>query len=73
MRKLGFKPGMRVHYAAAPDDFAALVGELPDGVHVLARPAPDLDLVMLFVARAPISSGGSAVCTPSSPGTGWSG
>ncbi len=53
VRKLGFKPGMRVHYAGAPDDFAALVGELPDGVRVLARPAPDLDLVMLFVvARA---------------------
>lgn len=49
VRKLGFKAGMRAHYAAAPDDFAALVGELPDGVRVLARPAPDLDLVVLFV------------------------
>jgi len=49
VRKLGFKPGMRVHYAAAPDGFAALVGELPDGVRVLARPAADLDLVVLFV------------------------
>ena len=39
MRKLGFKPGMRVHYVAAPDGFAALLGELPDGVRVLARPA----------------------------------
>jgi hypothetical protein len=51
VRKLGFKPGMRVHYVAAPDDFAALVGELPDGVRVLARPAADLDLVMLFVTE----------------------
>jgi hypothetical protein len=49
IRKLGFKPGMRVHYVAAPDGFAALVGALPDGVRVLARPAPELDLVMLFV------------------------
>jgi hypothetical protein len=49
VRKLGFKPGMRVHYVAAPDGFAALVGELPDGVRVLARPAAPLDLVMLFV------------------------
>jgi hypothetical protein len=51
VRKLGYKPGMRVHYVAAPDDFAALVGELPDGVRVLARPAAGLDLVMLFVSE----------------------
>ncbi len=49
VRKLGFKTGMRVHYAAAPAGFDALVGELPGGVRVLARPAADLDLVILFV------------------------
>ncbi len=49
VRKLGFKPGMRVHYVAAPDVFAALVGELPEGVRVLARAAAELDLVVLFV------------------------
>jgi hypothetical protein len=49
VRKLGFKPGMRAHYAAAPGGFAALVGELPDGVRVLARATPGLDLVVLFV------------------------
>ncbi len=49
VRKLGFKPGMRVHYVAAPDGFTALVGELPDGVRVLARAVADLDLVVLFV------------------------
>jgi hypothetical protein len=49
VRKLGFKPGMRVHYVAAPEGFDALVGALPDDVRVLARPAADLDLVMLFV------------------------
>jgi hypothetical protein len=48
-RKLGFKPGMRVHYANGPDAFQALLGELPDGVRVLARPADGLDLVVLFV------------------------
>ena len=48
-RKLGFAPGMRAHFVAVPDDFAALLGELPDGVRVLARPAAPLDLVMLFV------------------------
>ena len=49
VRKLGFKPGMRVHYAAAPADFDALLGQLPDGVRVLARPAQGLDLAVLFV------------------------
>ena len=49
VRKLGFKPGMRVHYVAPPDGFDALLGPLPDGVRVLARPAAELDLVLLFV------------------------
>ena len=51
VRKLGFKRGMRALYVNAPSHFAALVGELPDGVRVLARPAPDLDLAMLFVTE----------------------
>jgi hypothetical protein len=51
VRKLGFKPGMRALYVNAPADFAALVGELPDGVRVLARAAPELDLAMLFVTE----------------------
>jgi hypothetical protein len=49
VRKLGFKAAMRAHYAGAPDGFDALVGELPDGARVLARAAPELDLVVLFV------------------------
>jgi len=48
-RKLGLQPGMRVVYVGAPEDFATLLGPLPDGVRVLARPAADLDLVVLFV------------------------
>jgi hypothetical protein len=51
VRKLGFKPGMRVRYVAAPDEFANLVGELPDGVQVLERAAADLDLALLFVTE----------------------
>jgi len=53
VRKLGLKEGMRVHYVASPGNFDELVGELPGDVRVLARPAPELDLVVLFVrARA---------------------
>lgn len=49
VRKLGFKEGTRAYYAGAPGDFAELLGDLPDGVRVLARPAAGLDLVVLFV------------------------
>ena len=51
VRKLGFAPGMRVHYADAPGEFSSLVGELPDGVRVLRRATKDLDLVMLFATE----------------------
>jgi len=58
VRKLGLRPGMRVHYANAPQHFAGLVGELPDGVRVLKRPAADLDLAILFVTeRAALARG----------------
>ncbi|MDQ3850663.1 MAG: DUF3052 domain-containing protein [Actinomycetota bacterium] len=53
VRKMGLGAGMRAHFAGAPGHFRALLGELPDGVRVLARPAPGLDLAVLFVtARA---------------------
>ena len=50
-RKLGFQPGMRVFSAGAPEGFDALLGELPDGVRVLARPGDGLDLVLCFVTE----------------------
>jgi hypothetical protein len=50
-RKLGFKPGMRVHFHAAPPELPGLLGELPDRVTVLTRPAAPLDLVLLFVTE----------------------
>jgi hypothetical protein len=58
VRKLGFAAGMRVHLAAAPEHFAGLLGELPDDIRVLQRPAADLDLAMLFVTeRAALARG----------------
>ncbi len=48
-RKLGFKPGMRVHFAGAPESFGALLGQPPAGVRVLASARDGLDLVVLFV------------------------
>ncbi len=64
VRKLGYKPGMRVHHVGAPDGFAELVGELPDGVTVLARAAGELDLAMLFVTRRRDLARGLATLQP---------
>ena len=50
-KKLGFKPGMRVHFHAAPADLPELLGELPDDTQVLQRPAAPFDLVLLFVTE----------------------
>ncbi len=38
-RKLGLRSGMRVAWPGAPAHFEALLGELPDGVRVLAAHA----------------------------------
>ncbi len=42
---------MTVAWPAAPDDFAALLGELPDGVTVRRQARGRLDLVVCFVTR----------------------
>jgi hypothetical protein len=49
VRKLGFRPGMRALYVNPPAALGELLGELPDGVRVLARAADELDLVLVFV------------------------
>jgi len=50
-RKLGIRPGARVHFASAPAGFGATLGELPDGVRVLRRRSPELDVAVLFCER----------------------
>jgi hypothetical protein len=47
--KLGFKPGHRTGYVNPPENFSELLGELPDGVRVLSRLTPPLDLIVCFV------------------------
>ena len=49
--KLGLKEGMKVAWLSAPDDFPALVGELPRGVRVVSRATGSLDLVVAFATR----------------------
>jgi hypothetical protein len=54
-KKLGIKPGHRIRFVAAPPEFAAALGELPQPLH-LAAPDDDaaagLDLVVFFTTRA---------------------
>lgn len=50
-RKLGIKEGSRLALLGAPEGFDAELAPLPDGVQVLRRLAPGLDVVVLFVTE----------------------
>lgn len=53
VRKLGIKPEARLGLIRAPEHFAELLGELPDGVSVWTRVSGPLDVVVaFFVVRA---------------------
>lgn len=47
-RKLGLKENFRIALIDAPADFPRMLGELPPGSSLLARPCKPLDLVVLF-------------------------
>jgi hypothetical protein len=49
--KLGVKPGHRVAFPGAPEGFAKLLGELPDGVTVRSRARGPLDVIVFFTTR----------------------
>jgi hypothetical protein len=51
-KKLGIKPGHRVAFVHAPDDFAAALGALPEDLVVVAEDAESLDLAVFFTTRA---------------------
>jgi hypothetical protein len=50
-RKLGIRPDARVALLGAPQGARTLLGELPEGVRLLARLGRDLDVIVLFVDR----------------------
>ncbi|HEY1380449.1 MAG TPA: hypothetical protein VGF55_26850 [Gemmataceae bacterium] len=53
VQKLGIKPDARLHFAAAPPDFADTLGPLPAGVEQVGGAGKGLDVAVLFVtARA---------------------
>jgi hypothetical protein len=47
-RKLGIKKGHRVAFPSAPEGFADLLEELPDGVTVKSLPRGPLDVIVFF-------------------------
>jgi hypothetical protein len=47
-KKLGIKDGMKIVACDAPENYAALLGELPAGVTVDRERSPDVDLIHLF-------------------------
>ncbi len=51
VRKLGIKEGCRLALLEAPDGFYRELARLPDGVQVLRRLGPDLDVAVLFVTE----------------------
>ncbi|MGP8033290.1 MAG: DUF3052 domain-containing protein [Steroidobacteraceae bacterium] len=50
-KKLGIGPGCRLFLRDAPDNYAALVAPLPEGVRVVSRVAADTDIIHVFATR----------------------
>ena len=50
-RKLGIREGSTVAFLGAPDDFAATLGPLPDGVTPRTRLRGPLDVIVFFTVR----------------------
>jgi hypothetical protein len=51
VKKLGIKEGHRVAFPGAPDDFAKLLGPLPEGVAIRSRATGPLDVIVFFTKR----------------------
>jgi hypothetical protein len=49
--KLGVKAGSRVALLGAPEDYAALIEPMPDGVSISARISTAMDIVHIFSTR----------------------
>lgn len=52
VEKLGFKSGFRIALIAAPPEFPAALGKLPDDVKIEGVRANDLDAILFFADRA---------------------
>lgn len=47
-RKLGYKHGMKVYLEKPPQQFPALLIDLPDGIRFLKRVGKNMDMIHLF-------------------------
>jgi len=71
-RKLGIKEGSRLALLGAPEGFDDELAPLPDGVRILRRLAPDLDVAVLFVTeRRELESRFPAVAASITPAGGF--
>jgi hypothetical protein len=52
VQKLGIKPGFCIFVDGAPAAYRDIVGELPEGVRIVARLEAPLDMVHLFATEA---------------------
>jgi hypothetical protein len=50
-KKLGVKPNQRIALVNAPNDFAKVLGRLPEKAAIVKRLNGPLDLILLFVDR----------------------
>ena len=50
-KKLGVKPNQRIALVNAPNDFAKVLGRLPENAAIVKRLDGPLDLILLFVDR----------------------
>ena len=50
-KKLGVKPNQRIALVNAPNDFAKVLGRLPEDAAIVKRLKGPLDLILLFVDR----------------------
>jgi len=51
-QKLGIKPGFCISADGAPIAYDKIVGRLPDGATMRAKPKPPLDMVHVFATQA---------------------
>lgn len=56
-KKLGIKPGFRLHAQNPPDNYAELISPLPDDVQMLPQLTHDLDMIHFFTtSRAELAA-----------------
>jgi hypothetical protein len=52
VKKLGYKPGLRVHVDGGPDNYLQMVHPLPDDVSFVQRLSGKLDMIHVFTTDA---------------------